>query len=314
MITFERPEMLFLLLIIPLFITIHLISLIYFSKRAFKFANFETLRRLHEQKSVFSKRVPHLLIRLLFIVVVVFAASGVGIWLETTGLSEEVIIAVDSSGSMLASDIEPSRLEATKGALSTFIGNSTLNTRAGLISFTSVGYLEESPTDDKRVLLSAINDLKIRKSRGTSLGEAINFATALMGYETNREKAIIIITDGQENVLADDELVEIAREAKGHKLKIHIIGVGTGEGAAIEEGASGKSVLNEETFKLITKENGGNYVTVLSQAEIVTALENFTKTGTVERKLDLSLWLYMLGFVFLIFEWYLANYIFRGFP
>ena len=314
MITFDRPEMLFFLFLIPLIIIIHLLSLLYFSKKAFKFANFETIKRLHEKKQIFSKKISQLLIRLIFVVAVVFAASGTGIWLDEEGFTEDIIFAVDSSGSMLADDIEPSRLEATKNALISFVSNSSSSTKARIISFTSVAYLEQFPTYDELALLSAIEDIHVRKSRGTSLGEAINFASVLLGAESDREKAVIIFTDGQENVLSAEELVEIIKEAQEKKIRIYLIGVGSDTGAPIEQEAMGKSVLNEDTFRLITDENEGEYILALNSDEIVNALNSFIKVDIIKRKYELSVWLYMLGFFLLIMEWYLSNYLFRSYP
>lgn len=313
MIEFQRPEILLLLFIIPVVVFIHFISLIFFKKKAFKFANFETLKRLNDDKPVFSKKLIQLFIRIIYLVLIVFAAAGTSFWVDVEGVTDEVIFALDASGSMFAEDMDPNRLDASKDALTSFVSNTSLALRAGVISFTSVPYLELEPTDDKRVIENAINDVTIKKSRGTSIGEAINYAGAVF-KDIDKEAAIIIITDGQENVLSIDELMDVVRDANSRNIKVHIIGVGTEGGASFEEGAQGVSVVNEETLIRISEINGGKWLTAKNKGEVLQGLYSFMETGTIKKEYDLTIALFMTGFVLLILEWYAANYFLRSFP
>jgi len=311
-ITFDRPDMLFLLIMVPIVILIHLITLAIFRRSVFKFANFETLQRIHGKKRIFSRKIPHLLFRILFITVIVFAASGVGWWVQEEGYPGQVIFAVDTSGSMLAQDMQENRLDATRRTLLSVAVNSTHSFNTGLISFTSLAYLEHPPDFDNKGLELAIKGLDVRNSHGSSLAAPIMLASALTDPE--KQPTVIVITDGQENILTEEELLDVIDEATERKMMIFIIGVGTEEGAAIEEGTTGKSVLNTEIFQKIKERNGGDFALARNDAEITAAIESFLDIGTIERKIDLTLPLYMLAFTILLLEWYFANIFFRSFP
>ncbi len=313
MISFENPKMLLFMAIIPLITIIHFISLSYFSRKAQKFANFETLKRIHNRKKIFSKKLPQLFLRLLFVTILILAAASPSIWIQKEGFTEDVIFALDVSGSMLADDLQPNRLEATKEALVSFFKESTTTPNAGVISFTSTAYPEINPTQNKEEIIKSLQDIQIRKSSGTSLGQAINYGTAFFEKDLEREKKIIIFTDGQENVLTDEELKSVVQNSDNKNINTYIIGVGTSEGGNIGN-MTGKSIIREEAFELITEEGGGDYTIALNKEEIKAAVEEFINTKVKEVKINISFWLYISAFVLLMIEWYFANYLFRSFP
>lgn len=312
MITFEYPNLLMLMAILPLIAVIHFISLYAFSKRAQKFANFETLQRLNKQKRVFSRKVPQLLLRLLFTAMIIFAAAGPTLWIEREGNTEDVIFALDVSGTMLTEDVSPNRLEASKNAISSFINDTGGEFNAGLISFTSTASPEIYPTGNSAQIITKLNELNARSSSGTSVGQAINYAVALFGEKGDKERKIIIITEGQENILDDDELSNIVERASENKVDTYAIGVGTREGGKIP-GLEGDFVVNEEILEIISENNPGEHVIASNENEIVTALGEFIYTDTIKTQINLSFWIFLLGFFVGIFEWYLSNYIFRSF-
>ncbi len=313
MIEFQNPNILMLLAVIPLVIIIHFFSLVYFSRHAQKFANFETLRRMNNKKKVFSKKIPQLIIRIMFVVILVFAASGPFFWMEKEGVAEKIIFAVDTSGSMLAEDIEPNRLGATREGIISFLESQDIAINVGLITFTSFAYPELYPTTDKDIFINKLRGVDIRSSSGTSVGQAINHAVALLGEESQVERRIIIFTDGRENILNDAELSGIVENAVGKGISIYSIGVGTFEGGRIGD-LSGEFVISEETLELIKDVGGGDYRIAFNSDEIQDALSDFTTMDSVKVKFELSFWLYILAFFVLILEWYFANLFFRSFP
>lgn len=310
MIEFENPTILLLFALFPVIIIIHFISLLLFSRKAFKFANFETLRRISGQKKIFSKRLPQLILRLIFFSMIVIAAAQPVLWISTEGITESVVFAVDASGSMLADDFEPNRLSATKDSLLSFVENNTIE--VGIISFTSVAYPELKPTKHNEKITQAIEGIKIRKASGTSLGQAINYATALLDTKDTEAK-VIVFTDGQENVLAEDELLEVSKSVEENNIIPYFVGIGSKSGGNIGNETAGKSVLNKDLFELLTKEQG-DYTIALNQNDIKESISEFLEEGEIEKKFELGLWIYLSAFLILIFEWYMANYFFRSFP
>jgi len=313
LISFLRPDLLFLLLLIPLIIIIHIVSLMAFKKKAMKFANFETIKRLTDEKEIFSKNIIHLLIRIFYILLVVLGIAGMNVELKETGTFEEILFAVDSSGSMLAADIEPNRLQATKTAIESFVGNATLTAPISLVTFTSLVFVEVEPTRDKLVFMSGLDSVAIRKTSGTSIGNVINYAPNVFDDKKN-EKALVIFTDGQENILSKEELRKISQYANQKNIRIYLIGVATSEGGPIANETIGPSVLNDENLKLIAETNGGDYYTVIDPKEIPAKLNQYMEPKEVKKIYELSFYLFMASFVILIIEWYFANYFSKPFP
>lgn len=309
MIDFHNPEMLLLLIIVPLIIIIHFVSLHRFKRKVFKFANYETLKRISDKKNIVSYNIFHLILRVIFAVTLILAVAGTSLVLEQEGYQNNAIFAIDTSGSMLADDVDPTRLDAAKQAVSGFIEyNLSRKTKAGLISFTSVAYKENPLTFDRLELLSAVEDIETRKTSGTSIGAAISFADSLT-EEENTE--MVIISDGQENILTDEEIDDIIEETD---MKINIIGIGTIQGAPFTNSTAGRSVLNEEELERIAEKAEGSYYHVNSAEMLQDTIEQALAKGEVERKYDISLYIFLFGFLILIFEWYFANYLSRFFP
>lgn len=314
MIVFENPNYLYLFLIIPLMIILHYFSLLTFKKRSFKFANFETIKRISGDKDIFSKNISQLLLRILFVTLLILGIAGVGYEVERQGISNEIIFALDTSGSMLATDLEPDRLEATKQSLEDFIANISVETPIGLVSFTSLAYIEQGLTLDRLALLDSLDDIEVRKTSGTSLGSAISISVAMFNPESERDKAIVIFTDGQENILSEEELLEIVGYATSSNVRIFVIGVGSVTGAPIRNNTVGNSVINEGTIKLIIDRNGGQSRIAQTKESITRSLREFFVLQLIERVVDVSVWMLVLAFIVLIFEWYFVNYVGKSFP
>ena len=120
MIVFTRPQFLLLLLVIPLLVFFHIFSLKSIKKRAIKFANFEAITRI-KGVEIFSKNLVMLYINIIIIFLIVFSISGVSIIRDVSVSQVSFVLAIDSSGSMVAEDIFPNRLEAAKKASADFL-------------------------------------------------------------------------------------------------------------------------------------------------------------------------------------------------
>ena len=142
----------------------------------------------------------------------------------------DLYLVLDVSNSMLAEDIKPNRLERSKLAISTLI-DKLQGDRVGIIIFAGNAYKQLPLTTDysaAKIFLSAV-DTKIVPTQGTAIGEAIELATLSFG-ETDHNKAIIIITDGENH---EDDAVEAARAANDLGINVFTIGMGLPEGAPI---------------------------------------------------------------------------------
>jgi len=313
MISFNNLNMLFLFFIIPFIVAIHYFALVHFKKRFFKFANFDTLKRLSEKERGVSKNMGVLLVRILFLTVFIFALSGPGVEISQEGIPDQIVFAVDVSGSMFAEDIVPTRLEASKDMVISFMDNASLISKVGVVTFTSIVYLEQDMTYDYLAVRSAVEKINVRKTTGTSLGNAISFSSGMFD-KSDSAKSLVIITDGQENFMNGEELTEITAHVSAMDINIFILGVGSDVGGTFRNEAAGTSVLNEDSIKLIAEVNEGAYSIAKSADEMEIELNKFFTETSVKHIYPIQFWLYVLAVILLIIEWYFVNYFSRAFP
>lgn len=162
----------------------------------------------------------------------------------------DIMIALDVSNSMLAEDIKPNRLERSKQAISRLI-DKLEGDRIGIIVFAGKAYTQLPITTDyaaAKLFVSAIST-DIVPTQGTAIGEAISRAVTSYG-ETKNNKALIIITDGEDH---EGNAVEQAEEAAKAGISIYTIGMGLPDGAPIP-------VYNGKVMTGFKKDGSGNTV------------------------------------------------------
>ena len=189
---------------------------------------------------------------------------------EAKRKGRDVLIAVDTSRSMLANDVKPNRLERAKFAAQDLI-NSLEGDRLGLIAFAGSAFLQAPLTVDYTAVFSALNELdtNIIPLGGTDIAEAIRTAADAFGKGESQSRCLVLFTDG-EDLGAD--AIDAARKAAG-TMRIFTVGVGSADGSLIpvpgEEGGTQfikgpdgqfvKSRLDEKTLAAIAEATGGFY-------------------------------------------------------
>jgi Ca-activated chloride channel family protein len=185
----------------------------------------------------------------------------------------DLILAVDTSRSMLSNDVPPNRLQRVKLAAQDLI-NELQGDRAGLVAFAGRAFLQAPLTIDYDAAVEAINDLDTNTipEGGTNISEAIDLAVRTFGKSAIGNRALIIFTDGEE--LSGDAL-KAAKAAVAAGVRIFTIGVGTPEGSLIpvsngdgggtafvkdSNGQVVKSKLDEKRLKEIAESTGGFYL------------------------------------------------------
>jgi len=176
----------------------------------------------------------------------------------------DIVVAVDTSKSMLASDIAPNRLARAKMAALELMQRAGTD-RLGLVAFAGNAFLECPLTIDNTAFQQSVQalDVKAIPEGGTAIADAIN--PALTAYkEKGNHKALVLLTDGEDN---DEGALEAAQAAAKEGLKIFAVGIGTTEGALLDpnlvrdpDGNAVKSHLNEGLLKEIAAATGGFYV------------------------------------------------------
>src|SRR3954452_7262329 len=146
----------------------------------------------------------------------------------------DLLIAVDTSRSMLSNDIQPNRLDRVKLAMQDLI-NELQGDRIGLIAFAGRAFLQAPLTIDYDAVVEAINDLdtKTIPEGGTSIPSAITLATQSFGKSAMGNRALIIFTDGEESNELTGDALKTAKAAADAVVRIFTVGVGTQQGSLI---------------------------------------------------------------------------------
>lgn len=255
MFRFSNPEYLYLLTIIPLVVMLLLIVRKQQRKRLREFGNPELLYNLMPD---LSKRRPILktILQLTAITVCIFMIAGPQFGSKkekTTRQGAEFMIALDVSNSMMAEDITPNRLIKSKQLISKLVDKMS-NDKIGMIIFAGDAFTQLPITSDyvsAKLFLHSISPDLI-KNQGTAIGEAINQCVRSFGPKTKAERAIIVITDGEN---FEDNAVESAKLAADEGITIHVVGMGDINGAPIPTG-NGSDFRKDKTGNVvITKLN-----------------------------------------------------------
>ncbi len=248
---FANFEFLYLLFILPI-LTLIFILRIYFRQKALKkWGNIEIINSLmpeiSHRRPVF-KFILFLIIIALIITALARPQSGSKLKeVKTEGV--EIIIALDVSKSMLARDISPSRLESAKLAIAKMI-DKLENDKIGLIIFAGDAYTQVPITTDYsavKMLLKTVSTANIPVA-GTAIGKAIELATKSFSPDNEKNKVLVIITDGENH---EDDPMESAKKAKEKNIFIHTIGFGNPDGVPIPESEAGNDFKRNEKNEVI---------------------------------------------------------------
>ena len=157
----------------------------------------------------------------------------------------ELIIALDVSNSMLAEDIQPSRLEGSKRAISQLVDKLS-DDKIGLIVFAGEAYTQLPITSDyvsAKLFLSSINT-QIVPTQGTAIGAAIDLGTKSFTPQFAGSKVLIVITDGENH---EDDAVGAATKAAEQGIIVDAIGMGLPKGALIPDFSNGQKSYKKDS-------------------------------------------------------------------
>jgi Ca-activated chloride channel family protein len=235
---------------------------------------------------------------------------------------ETVILAMDISGSMRASDVEPSRIAAAQAAARAFVAEQPRHTRIGVVTFAGTAAVAQAPTPNREDLLAAIDRFQLQ--RATAIGSGIlvslkaifpdadfdlrssnprrePMSDSLRGTPLDRmhdpdkpvfkpvppgsytSAAIILLTDGQSNVGPNP--IEAARMAAERGVRVFTVGFGTTEGEILRfEGWSMRVRLDEETLKTIADLTQGEYFYAGSAEDLKKVYQTLSSRLVLETK------------------------------
>ncbi len=179
----------------------------------------------------------------------------------------DIVMAVDVSSSMLAKDLSPNRLEATKKVASDFVEKRP-DDRLGLVVYAGEAFTQTPLTSDHQIIMNGLKDLKFGLlNDGTAIGSGLATGVNRLKKSKAKSKVIIILTDGENNAGQIDPLTA-TQLAKEFKIRVYTIGVGTRGTALVPVGrdvfgdlqfAPAQVTIDEELLKQIANETGGQY-------------------------------------------------------
>ena len=209
-------------------------------------------------------------------------------WSKTDIEGTDIVLSLDVSGSMLAKDFSPNRLEAAKDVASKFVSNRTSD-NIGLVIFAGEAFTQVPMTNDIATLVNHIGELQIGMLEdGTAVGDGIATAINRIKDGKAKSKSIILLTDGSNNtgVVAPITAAQIAAK---YGIKVYAIGVGTmGEALYPTMGFAGqieytrqKVEIDEKSLNQIANITGGKYFRATSKrvlSDVFAEIDKLEKT------------------------------------
>ena len=314
---FLWPETLWLLFAVPVLVAVYVVLLRRRKKVALRYASLTIVKEAMGAGQSMRRHVPPLLI--LLALTTMFVAVGRPVAVVTLPSQHEtVILAMDVSGSMRATDVKPNRLAASQAAAKAFIAEQPPTTRIGVVAFAATASLVQTPTLNREDIIASID--RFQPQRGTAIGSGIIVSLATLfpdaGIDVSKllygrdawrsipldqarepEKkdfkpvppgsynsaAIILLTDGQRTTGPDS--LEAARMAADRGVRVFTVGVGTKDGETIGFGGWSMRVrLDEETLKNIANLTHGEYFYAGTATDLVKVYKMLNSRLVLEKK------------------------------
>ncbi|MBQ3070940.1 MAG: VWA domain-containing protein [Tidjanibacter sp.] len=269
MFRFAHIEYFWLLLLVPLLVAVMEWSLAERKRKVARLATSAAFAKLSPESSTKKLRTKFWLL-MLALVALIFAAARPQMGSKLSEVEREgveIMVAVDVSNSMLASDFAPNRLERTKYAVERVIEGLSED-RIGVIVFAGDAYVQLPITADYLTARNFVRQISTSQvtRQGTAIGAAIELATRSFSSQSESSRVLVLVTDGENH---EDDALAMAEKAAAQGVKIYTIGIGTPEGAPIsigddfirdEKGEIVVSKLDEEVLQKIAVTTGGAYV------------------------------------------------------
>ena len=249
---FAEPKYLMLLLLIPVFFVIQALVLKFRAKRIRRFGDQALVEKLMPSysKAKVWLRLSLFAIAFMFFILGISRPQMGAILKEHKTRGAEVMVVLDVSNSMLAQDYSPNRLERAKLAISRMV-DKLRDDRIGLIVFAGNSFVQLPITTDyvsAKMFLSSISTESV-PIQGTAMGEAISTALRSFSAQSDKSRAIIVITDGENH---EDDPVAAARQAAELGVRVFTIGVGSPQGTMIPMG-DGQYLEDREGNPVVTR-------------------------------------------------------------
>lgn len=213
-----------------------------------------------------------------------------------------VILAIDVSGSMLAQDLQPNRMQAAKDAAKAFVARQGPDVKIGVVAFSTDAQIVQAPTNDKDLVTAAIDRLQAQRATAIGRGMLASLDAIFEDSEEtppsvialrrlsgdpvgptpppvpkggDRTATIVLLSDGQNNQFPAPQLV--LADAVDRGIRIFTVGVGSAEGTVVRiQGRAVRTRLDEATLKQIADATGGEYFNAANTKDLRAVYENLS--------------------------------------
>jgi Ca-activated chloride channel family protein len=311
--SFQWPEALWLLLLVPMLVALYLWLLHRRKKATVRLASVVLIKQALGKGPGWRRHVPAALL-LAAVTVLLLAAARPMARLKLPSQQETIVLAMDVSGSMRATDVKPNRITAAQEAAKAFVAALPRSVRIGVVSFAGTAAVVQAPTFSREDVVAAIDRFQLQ--RGTAIGSGIVLSLATLfpdeGIDLSqitgqramppapgekKEKkpftpvepgsyssaAVILLTDGQRTTGPDP--LEAAMMAAERGIKVYTVGVGTKNGEIIGfEGWSMRVRLDEDTLKSISTMTRATYFYAGTAEDLKQVYQGLSSRLVVETK------------------------------
>ena len=310
--SFMWPDLLWLLLALPVLVALYLWLLSRRKKNTVRFASLAMVKQAVGKGPGWRRHVPPVLLLLALATLLVATARPVAV-VSLPSQQETIILAMDVSGSMRATDVQPNRLVAAQEAAKAFVKDLPRTVRVGVVSFAGTAAIVQPPTHNREDVAASVDRFQLQRATALGSGIVLSLAALLpdagidlseitgarnMPLDPEAKKkpefkpvppgsygsgAIILLTDGQRTTGPDP--LEAAKMAADRGVKIFTVGIGTKEGETIGfEGWSMRVRLDEETLKNIASATRGEYFYAGTADDLKKVYEGLSTRLVVEQK------------------------------
>ncbi|MFZ4651251.1 MAG: VWA domain-containing protein [Rubrivivax sp.] len=311
--TFQWPSMLGLLLLVPLLVALYVWLLRRRRRSTVRLASIAVAREALGKGPGWRRHVPPLLL-LAALTVLLFAVARPMAVVRLPLAQRTIMLAMDVSGSMRATDVKPSRIVASQEAAKAFVSKLPRDVKVGIVSFAGTAAVVQAPTTSREDIVAAIDRFQLQRGTATGSGIVLSLATLFpdddieisqitgqrampspLGEKKPKKErarvepgsynagAIIMLTDGQRTTGPDP--LDAAKMAAERGVRVYTVGVGTTGGETIGfEGWSMRVRLDEETLKNVAVLTQAEYFYAGSADDLMKVYESLSSKLVVERK------------------------------
>jgi Ca-activated chloride channel family protein len=309
--------MLWLLLVVPALVAGYFLLLGRKKEAALRYASLSMVKEAVGAGQRFRRHIPPLLFLVALIAMIVAIARPAAV-ITLPSQHRTIILAMDVSGSMRATDVEPNRISAAQAAAKAFVAEQPASVRIGVVSFAGTASVVQMPTHNRADIVAAIDRFQLQRATAIGSGIIVSLATIFpeagidvssLIYGRNAPRgvpldqtgkteqppfkpvppgsytsaAIILLTDGQRTTGPDS--IEAARMAADRGVRVFTVGFGTRSGETIGFGGWSMRVrLDEETLKAIAKMTHGEYFYAGTAADLKKVYESLNARLVLEKK------------------------------